>query len=290
MPLPPNRCTASTIEHLCIIAIPAKGITQQIQTLKVNIMLTFETHGQEIRRLHLLAQQTASDAIEYARTAGMLLLEVKKGMKHGKFLLWVRDNARVSLRQAQRYMAVAQGKTIPLRRLIEKSDTMSHLDAPKQIESEGKWIGERWEPEQNFVYCFADGGSAYWVSPSIKPEGGFHICKHYKGPRISSEGLYWRYTILAAVTDPEVGSDFYMGTRFALCYKLGIHGVLNSYGLNDLKNTLVFSCHLGKQWERPFCEPETDSWYWNSELGNDELAQMTIKKGWVNQQGAIIIC
>lgn len=244
----------------------------------------------EIKRLHRLAQASASDAVGYAKQVGMLLIEAKKRLKHGQFYLWINDNLSVSARQAQRYMDVANGKPVAIRNLTGKCDTMSHLDKPKQIESEGKWSGDRWVPEQNFVYCFTDGGSAYWVSPSVKPEGGFHVCKHYKGQRISSEGLYWRYTILAAVTDPEVGSDFYMGTRFALCSKLGIQGVLNSYGLNELKNTLVFSCHLDEPWERPFCEPETDSWYWNSELGNDELAQMTIKKGWVNQLGAIIVC
>ena len=90
-------------------------------------MINLESHGQEINRLHTLAKKMAIDAVEHARSAGLLLLEAKKEMKYGKFLLWVRDNVQVSLRQAQRYMAVAQGKTIPLRRLIEKSDTAVSL-------------------------------------------------------------------------------------------------------------------------------------------------------------------
>jgi hypothetical protein len=38
------------------------------RNLKGNIMLTFDSHGQEINRLHLMAHQTAADAIEYAKT------------------------------------------------------------------------------------------------------------------------------------------------------------------------------------------------------------------------------
>jgi len=253
-------------------------------------MEILDTKISEINRLHNLAQASASDAVEYAKQAGLLLIEVKNKLKHGQFLPWITDNLSVSARQAQRYMDVANGKPVAIRGLTDKYDTMSHLDAPRQIDSEGIWIRDRWEPEKDFVYLFNDGASTYWVSPSVQPKGGFHVCKHYKGERLSSEGMYWRYTILAEVTDPEVRSDFYMGTRFALCYKFGIHGVLKSYGLSDLKNSLVFSCRLDEPWARPFCEPETDSWYWNSELKDDDLAQMVINKGWVNKHGAITIC
>jgi hypothetical protein len=163
-------------------------------------MLIFETHGQEINRHHLLAQQKATDAVEHAHLAGKLLLEVKKGMKHGKFQSWVNDNAQVSMRQAQRYMAVAQGKTIPLRRLIEKSDTVSHLKKAEQC-SEGVWNKGVWEPEPGFMYLFNDDTGAYWVTPSSERAESFHVCKHYSGEKISSKDFYWRYTIFAFVDD-----------------------------------------------------------------------------------------
>ena len=150
-------------------------------------MLTFETHGQEIKRLHLLAHQTASDAIEYARTAGMLLLEVKKGMKHGKFLLWVRDNTQVSLRQAQRYMAVAQGKTIPLRRLIEKSDTVSHL---KKSDDQGTVIDGNWVPTLGYCYVHCADEATFWVVPDEAQPQYVHISKLYqteRDPNVPSE-------------------------------------------------------------------------------------------------------
>jgi hypothetical protein len=257
------------------------------QNLKGSIMLTFETHGQEINRLHLLAQQTASDAIEYARTAGMLLLEVKKGMKHGKFLLWVRDNAQVSLRQAQRYMAVAQGKTIPLRRLIEKSDTVSNLKMETQC-SEGVWVKGVWEPEPGFMYLFNDDTGAYWVTPSSERAESFHVCKHYNGEKISSKDFYWRYTIFAFVEDPDLTSEFYIGTRWPLTLRSGVAGVLESYGLKDLKESL----QMGSRWvdgsERPFCEPPKSNWYWDSEKPEGYgLFQVLENKGYLNANGAI---
>jgi hypothetical protein len=159
MPSPLNHCTASTIEHLCIIAIPAKGITQQIQTLKVNIMLTFDSHGKEINRRHLLAQQTATDAVEHARVAGNLLIEVKKDMKHGKFQHWVSNQLGVSMRQAQRYMAVAQGKPVAMRQLAEKSDTMvSHL---KKLFDKPMFIPELGHKYETVVWT--SGTEALWV-------------------------------------------------------------------------------------------------------------------------------
>jgi hypothetical protein len=74
--------------------------------------MDFETHGHEINRLHRLAYQSAEDAVTHAIAAGLLLVQVKNEMKHGKFLRWVQGNSKVSVRQAQRYMAAAQGKKL----------------------------------------------------------------------------------------------------------------------------------------------------------------------------------
>jgi hypothetical protein len=82
----------------------------------------------EINRLHGLAQVSASDAVEYAKQAGLLLVEVKNKLKHGQFLSWINDNLSVSVRQAQRYMDVANGKPVAIRSLAGKYDTMSHLE------------------------------------------------------------------------------------------------------------------------------------------------------------------
>jgi len=83
----------------------------------------------EINRLHGLAQASASEAVEYAKQAGLLLIEEKKKLKHGEFLNWVTNNTEVGIRQAQRYMAVALGKPVAIRQLAEKCDSeMSHLE------------------------------------------------------------------------------------------------------------------------------------------------------------------
>lgn len=88
----------------------------------------------EINAAHQQAIQHADRAIEFARQAGDLLLKVKADLPHGDFLPWVEANCTVSQRQAQRYMAAAQGKPIPLRAI--KNDTVSHLpEAPKPPET-----------------------------------------------------------------------------------------------------------------------------------------------------------
>jgi hypothetical protein len=93
----------------------------------------------EINSLHHKAIEHADKAINFAKQAGELLLQVKADLTHGDFLPWLAANCVVSPRQAQRYMAAAQGKPLPVSMI--KSDTMSHLPAadtareltPKQV-------------------------------------------------------------------------------------------------------------------------------------------------------------
>ncbi len=80
--------------------------------MKEKIMINLESHGQEINRLHQLAHQLAADAVVNAVAAGDLLLEAKRELKHGQFQQWVKKTVNVSLRQAQRYMAAAEGKRL----------------------------------------------------------------------------------------------------------------------------------------------------------------------------------
>jgi hypothetical protein len=75
----------------------------------------------EINREHKLACAHAGVAIEHARLAGALLLQVKDALPHGQFLPWIEENIAVTPRQAQRYMAAALGKPMPVRAI--KSDT-----------------------------------------------------------------------------------------------------------------------------------------------------------------------
>ncbi len=70
----------------------------------------------------------AKDAVQSAKAAGELLLEVKAAIPYGEWTNWLKANLTVSDRQAQRYIAVAQGKAVPLRKLAGKTDTVSDLE------------------------------------------------------------------------------------------------------------------------------------------------------------------
>ena len=126
---------------------------------------------QEINRLHLLASKTAEDAMGYAMKAGKLLLEIKKQSVHGEFGAWIERNLSVSVRQAQRYMAVAEGKELPIRSLSAKSDTMS--DSEKLL----IYFMPTWIPEAGHWYYTMTDYVFYWVVPDIEDSSRFHISK-----------------------------------------------------------------------------------------------------------------
>ena len=88
-------------------------------------MLPIQTIIDQINTHHKNATKHAKDAIESAKAAGELLLHVKATLPHGMLTSWIKANLNVSDRQAQRYMAVAQGKPVPLRKLAGKTDTVS---------------------------------------------------------------------------------------------------------------------------------------------------------------------
>ena len=79
----------------------------------------------EINAEHAEAVKHADKAIEHAKRAGALLLEVKATLEHGAFLPWVDANLNVSRRQCQRYMRAAEGKRMTARAI--KNDTVSHF-------------------------------------------------------------------------------------------------------------------------------------------------------------------
>jgi Protein of unknown function (DUF3102) len=137
-------------------------IGKKSMQLKVNIAAEINYH-------HQTAIQQADEAVRHAEAAGKLLLEVKESLPHGEFGKWVDTNVTVSMRQAQRYMAVAQGKPVPVRALGSKNDTVSHL-----IDESDKWTPRpKFIPLAGFRYC---SGSEFVVEPSaIK---GFFYVSH----------------------------------------------------------------------------------------------------------------
>lgn len=90
------------------------------------------TWAADINAAHHAAMGHASDAVAYAKQAGALLVKAKQKLPHGEFGAWLEGNCEVSARQAQRYMAAAQGKPLPVRAIAApvKYDTVSFLPAP----------------------------------------------------------------------------------------------------------------------------------------------------------------
>ena len=68
------------------------------------------TVAAEIEEHHVAAETLAAEAVAHAVEAGKLLIEVKAALPHGQFGQWIAANVSVSARQAQRYIAAAQGR------------------------------------------------------------------------------------------------------------------------------------------------------------------------------------
>lgn len=122
----------------------------------------------EINREHAMAIAHAGQALDHAKRAGELLLAAKAQIPHGQFSEWVLTNVTVSTRQAQRYMAAAQGRPTPLRAIIQtvtKNDTVSHLPTPSFIPDNGYW------------YWIASTGEGmdYVIEPSSENPGYFFV-------------------------------------------------------------------------------------------------------------------
>ena len=224
-------------------------------------MLPTQKIVDQINTHHANAMKLAGDALKCAKAAGELLLQVKGTLPHGEWTPWLKAHLTISERQAQRYMAVAQGKPVPIRKLAEKSDTMSVLKSTPR--STGIWKNGKWEPEPGSSYLFKEDGCNYWVSPSTLHAQWFHVCKHYHGSRMSTDGFTRRYTIFSTVNDPDLTSKFYVGTTTPLG-GFGVAGVLKSYGLKDIEKSLFIGITTENRFERPFGEPSSENWYWGN--------------------------
>ena len=179
------------------------------------------------------------------------------------------------------YDVVVKGLKPKFGELTDKNDTVSHLTSTSEA-CFGIWDGDLWKPEPGSMYLFNDGAT-YWVTPGSY--GRTHVCKHYSGNRMSAEGQYWRYTILAKNTDPDLTSEFYIGTRAPVLYRGGIHGILKAYGLKDLRTSFVLGSKNCDPSDRPFGEPPIENWYWDAPEPDDELFRAMKRMGFVNNNG-----
>ena len=241
-------------------------------------MLPIETIITQINKLHINAMKQAKEAVESAKAAGALLLQVKASLPHGTWTTWLNANIDVSERQAQRYMATAKGKHVPLLLLANKTDTVSVLQTTAQ--SKGIWKNGKWEPEPGCMYLFKEDGGTYWVLPSSVEGMWFHVCKHYHGRRMSTDGFARHHTIFSVVNDSDLTSKFYVGTTTPLGW-IGVGDVLKSYGLKDIEKSLVKGKRAKYSYERPFGEQSPENWYWgnNGEWDDREAYVDSILEG-----------
>lgn len=249
-------------------------------------MSTLATTATEINRLHQQAHASAESAVESAKAAGMLLLEAKVSMKHGEFRPWVEANLSVSLRQAQRYMAAALGKSSSARDVFPKSDMMSLLPPAPPRTSLGIWNGDRWMPEAGYLYCLSADNGNYWVVPA--QGGGTHVSRLYSGDPMATGGFSWRYTIFAENDDPDLSACWYIGTRHAPLSRSGVHEILESYGLLDIKAAKIKGVKFDDTLERPFGEPDPEQWYLDVPLPDDDLYLTLQIEGGLTKRGVPI--
>jgi len=148
----------------------------------------------EINRHAELATTSANKAMLHAVEAGkLLLLEVKASMAHGQFGAWLETNVKVSPRQAQRYMAVAEGKPVPVRSLSSKYDTVSHLTGGPTKYEEPRPL---FIPETGLAYSLVLDNKGYYIVEPSSDHPGFYFVGHCAGGK-SDEIVYLRKPIKA---------------------------------------------------------------------------------------------
>jgi hypothetical protein len=204
--------------------------------IRVTIANEINSHAEQ-------ATVKANEAMHHAIEAGKLLLEVKASLAHGQFGGWLETNVKVSARQAQRYIAAAEGKSVPIRSLSSKYDTVSHLtEDSKQAVTD--WPVPTWTPTPGHWMSAATGEAAWWVVPSLEHSGYFHVSKFHQDPE--------------AKPDPDQpdwdGQSLFDGTKRPVRADV-VEAVLQQFGLKEPVNAEWISREKPGL-SRPFGEPE----------------------------------
>lgn len=139
--------------------------------------------ARQINEHHAQAVQKADEAVGHAIQAGRLLLRAKEGLRHGQFLAWIAQHLTVSPRQAQRYIAAAQGRPVPIRTNPPNATRMSHLTSTRALGAEGERVSFVPTPWAWQWCAGADGRDAglmsYVVEPSSEHPGFFFVSHLY---------------------------------------------------------------------------------------------------------------
>lgn len=205
------------------------------------------TIANEINSHATQATVKANEAMYHAIEAGKLLLEVKASLAHGQFGTWLETNVKVSPRQAQRYMAAAEGKPVPIRALSSKYDTASHLtDESEQAVTATvtDWPEPTWTPIPGHWMSAVTDEAAWWVVPSLEHPGFFHISKFHQDA--------------TARSDPDQpdwdGQSLFDGTKRPVRADV-VEPMLQHFGMKEPVNAEWISREKPGL-SRPFGEPE----------------------------------
>lgn len=203
--------------------------------IRITIASEINSHAEQ-------ATAKANEAMHHAIEAGKLLLEVKASLAHGQFGAWLEDNVRVSPRQAQRYMAAAEGKPVPIRSLSSKYDTVSHLT------DEGKpgtgWPDPTWTPTPGRWMVATTDEATWWVVPSLEHPGFFHVSKFHQDTSAKPDPSQpdWDGQSLFDGTKKPVRSD-------------AVEMMLQHFGMDE-PSKAAWSSREKAGLSRPFGEPE----------------------------------
>lgn len=202
------------------------------------MLTTITDQAQQIEAHHAAAHAAADKAIEHAKQAGVLLLEVKASLPHGEFTKWVDVHLTVSQRQAQRYMAAAQGRELVRK---TKSDTVSFLtcnDDKGQSKTLAEIFAPEWVPMKGYSYFCATADGAYWVAESATAPGYFHVSHLYGSDGDDDGGLY-------------------DGTRRPII-GVGVEATLKDFGMESPSDS-AWELRKGYTLDRPMGEPESST-------------------------------
>lgn len=156
------------------------------------------TWATDINHHHQQACLRAGEAINHAIEAGKLLIAVKQRLPHGEFGNWLEKNIQVTQRQAQRYIAAAQGKPVSVRAIASNATPVSHLvnESPKTLHD---YFSPSWIPMKGYTYSCATDDGAFWVAHSKAHPGFFHVShlteETYSGTRRPVAGLTVEYML-----------------------------------------------------------------------------------------------
>ncbi len=204
--------------------------------IRVTIANEINSHAEQ-------ATAKANEAMHHAIEAGKLLLEVKASLAHGQFGAWLETNVKVSSRQAQRYMAAAEGKPVPIRSLSSKYDTVSHLtDESKQAVTD--WPVPTWTPTPGHWMSAVTNEAAWWVVPSLEHPGFFHISKFHQDATAKADPnqVYWD------------GESLFDGTKRPVRADV-VEPMLQHLGMKEPVNA-EWTSREKPGLSRPFGEPE----------------------------------